>query len=58
MAQPQRGFGTLAKIISKKVRRKTNMANLKFTKWYAGHYHVEGEESRVRIMFEEYEETV
>ena len=30
--------------------------NLKFTEWYAGHYHVEYEEGRVRIMFEEYDE--
>ena len=30
--------------------------NLEFTEWYAGHYHVECEESGVRIMFEEYDE--
>ena len=28
----------------------------KLTEWYAGHYHVECEESGVRIMFEEYDE--
>lgn len=30
--------------------------NLHFSKWYAGHYHVESEEHRIKIMFENYDE--
>lgn len=29
---------------------------LDFTEWYAGHYHVESEESGIRIMYEDYDE--
>ena len=34
----------------------TPLDKLDFSKWYAGHYHVESEECNVRIMFEDYDE--
>ena len=30
--------------------------NLEFSEWYAGHYHVESEESGIQIMYEDYDE--